>query len=477
MKQVNKPTYNVLSEVGFTVFDGNKKVFNLYEGNSLMILYTDLFEEENFDEIRLVKKDDDCKCSKCNCSLVKNGSAKFHFNKDVMVRIQGYKCSNEDETHYEYASKLVDVDKFCSFSREIRNLSVKLSLIDFISYDKISEFLEALTGIRVNRETIYYFTEETIDDVLDKIRENQEIEIKKLNIKPSGHYGYDEQYIFINDVLFLRMTIIDNNTNLIINENVVSHEDFDKNTIKEFLETSLKGLEVISITTDGNNAYPSIVEALGAIHNRCVFHIMKNLMDDIKTNIRILKNRIEYLNNKIEENESQILVLKEYCEYKHGRPTKNDKEWNKNIKKRKNLRKETSKLRNERTHKKKELKHYNTFKDRISLMFKSKTITTANNRYNRIINDKRLPEKIKRFLERIGDYFQNILHHINNEDIPSTNNKVEGYYKITLSRSKKRIFRTTKGILRRIKLSQLRWTHRQVLKHNSPLLKINIPSL
>ena len=220
MKQKNKPTDSNLFELGFTTFDGNKKVYNLYEGNSMMILYTDLFRNENFDEVRLVKKDD-CKCSRCESPMVKNGSTEFNFNKGIIVKIQGYKCSKEDKPHYEYTSKIVDVDKNCNFSREIRNLSVKLALIDFLSYDKIGEFLEALTGIRINRETIYYFTEENVDDVIDEILEKQELTIKKLNIKPSGHYGYDEQYIFINNVLFLRMTIIDNNTNLIINEYIV----------------------------------------------------------------------------------------------------------------------------------------------------------------------------------------------------------------------------------------------------------------
>ena len=57
MTPKNKPTDNILFELGFTTFDGNKKVYNLYEGNTLMILYTDLFQKENFDEIRLVKKD------------------------------------------------------------------------------------------------------------------------------------------------------------------------------------------------------------------------------------------------------------------------------------------------------------------------------------------------------------------------------------------------------------------------------------
>ena len=61
------------------------------------------------------------------------------------------------------------------------------------------------------------------------------------------------------------MTIIDAANNLIINEKVVDSEDFDKNTIKKFLKRSLEGLKLEAIITDGHQAYPSIIEALGAI--------------------------------------------------------------------------------------------------------------------------------------------------------------------------------------------------------------------
>lgn len=188
--------------------------------------------------------------------MVKNGGYDFNYNKNIPIMITGYKCSNKEDTHYVYASKLKDVDKYCLFDREIRKLGVKLSLIEFLSYGKLAEFLEALTGIHVNRETMFYFTDDSIDDLIEEIKKEQELEIIKLNIKPSGHYGYDEQYIFINGELFMRMTIIDNKNNLIISDEIIHQDDFNQDTIQDFLERSLKDLEVKSITTDGNNSYP-----------------------------------------------------------------------------------------------------------------------------------------------------------------------------------------------------------------------------
>ena len=98
----------------------------------------------------------------------------------------------------------------------------------FLSYDKLSELLEALTDVNINRETMFYFTDDSIDEILDEIQKEQELEIIKLNIKPSGHFGYDEQYIFINGELFMRMTIIDNKNNLIINNELIYKDDFNQ---------------------------------------------------------------------------------------------------------------------------------------------------------------------------------------------------------------------------------------------------------
>ena len=473
MKTKNEPTDYTLFDYGFITFDDDgKKVYNLYEGHSLRIVFTTDFQEENFDEIRLVKKD--LVCPHCHARMVNNGSYEFNYNKMIPIRISGYKCRNTNHTHYVYASKLKDVDKYCSFDREIRKLGVKLSLIDFLSYDKLSELLEALTGVEVNRETMFYFTDESIDEILEEIQKEQESEIIKLNIKPSGHYGYDEQYIFINGELFMRMTIIDNNTNLIINDKLIHKDDFNKNTIQDFLERSLKDLEVKSITTDGNNSYPSIIDALGAIHHRCVFHVMKNLMDDIKKDIRTLDNRIKTIDSKKDENNTRIEELEELDKGRSGRPSKEDKEWNNHIQEKKKLKRENSKLTTERKNKRQELNYYKTFKNRVSLIFKSKKEKTAINRYNKLLNDKRIPKKIKKFLERIKDIMPHLINHIENDNIPSTNNKVEGFYKITLPGCKKRIYRTIKGVKRRMMLSQLRWTHRQVLKHTGPLIKINL---
>ena len=98
-------------------------------------------------------------------------------------------------------------------------------------------------------------------------------------------------------------------------------------------------------------------------------------------------------------------------------------------------------------------------------MFKSKTKETAMKRFQRL-NDKlkEKPKEIASFLKKLAKDIDNTLNHITNKNIPNTNNKLEGYYKITLPRYLKRKFRTNKGLNIKLRLNKIRWTERNVLK-------------
>ena len=52
-----------------------------------------------------------------------------------------------------------------------------------------------------------------------------------------------------------------------------------------------------------------------------------------------------------------------------------------------------------------------------------------------------LTEKIGNFLERLKGYLDSTLNHTINKDILSTNNLLEGFYKITFPRKIKKNFR------------------------------------
>ena len=116
--------------------------------------------------------------------------------------------------------------------------------------------------------------------------------IKKLEIEPQCVYHYDEQILWVNTSIKLRITIIDATNNLIIHDEVINGENFDKQTIKKFLKESLDGLKLKAIITDGHQAYLSIIEALEAIHQKYIFHKMQSLMKNVTKSLRKLNRKI-----------------------------------------------------------------------------------------------------------------------------------------------------------------------------------------
>ena len=73
---------------------------------------------------------------------------------------------------------------------------------------------------------------------------------------------------------------------------------------------------------------------------------------------------------------------------------------------------------------------------------------------------KDLTEEIGNFIEKLKGYSDSTLNHTINIDIPSTNNLLEGFYKITFPRKIKKIFVTYRGAMNRISLNNIRWMKR-----------------
>ena len=60
----------------------------------------------------------------------------------------------------------------------------------------------------------------------------------------------------------MRLAIIDAVTNLIINDQVIYQEDFDKEFMEIFLKYSLEGLPKKILITDDHSAYTRIIERI-----------------------------------------------------------------------------------------------------------------------------------------------------------------------------------------------------------------------
>lgn len=192
---------------------------------------------------------------------------------------------------------------------------------------------------------------------------------------------------------------------------------------------------------------------------------MQTLMKKVIKTLNKLNRKIKDHKGKTEKNKLKINELKDKNHGKRGRISKNDKKRQKYSSRIKKLNKENRTLRVEIRKYKFKIKELKKYVDKISLIFKSKTLETAMKKFQKLKDKiKELPKEISSFLKKLSKDIDNTLNHITNDDIPNTNNKLEGYYKISLPRYLKRIFRTEEGLKIKLRLNRIRWTERNVLK-------------
>ena len=187
-----------------------------------------------------------------------------------------------------------------------------------------------------------------------------------------------------------------------------------------FLKTSLTDYNIKYIVTDGDVRYKKIITNLGYIQQRCTFHLMKNLMDDLSQRHNTLKRKIKNLNEQIPKKQAKLEELKKEYSNKRGRSKKDDKKRQKNINDKKKLTREISQLKAKRRKYKKILKDDETYVKRISLIFKCITHQAAINKFNQLYDKKEeMSEEIQKFLERLKDNLKDALNHTLNKSVPN----------------------------------------------------------
>ena len=357
------------------------------------------------------------------------------------------------------------INKNCNYSKNIQNYRFMQSQIFYASYENTTELINQDKNLNISKQSIYNYERKSCRTSLAEREAALWNEIKRLEIKESGYYHYDEEFIKINGDVYVRLSIIDAHTRIIINDIIIPKDQFNKEYIKEFFIDSLNGLELNTIITDGHRSYPEIIDELGAKHQLCTFHIMKNLMTPLNKKAHALEKRIESYETKIQKKQEKIDELKAKYPYKQGRPPKNDKKAYKNLEDRHQLKKKKSEYSSQLSQYRKELKELIKYKEKIKTMFKSKTLQTAKNRFNRMWDkQEELPTIIHDFLKKLSKKIKRAFEFTQDKSIPKTNNLVELFYKVTFPGKIKRIYRTLEGVQNRIRLNNIRWMERNVIQ-------------
>ena len=84
------------------------------------------------------------------------------------------------------------MDKFCNYSRKIKQKGLKYSQITYISYGSKSEIINVENDTDISRQSVYMYEKQMTPLYIFYKEKKLMKEIKKLNILPSGYYHYDE---------------------------------------------------------------------------------------------------------------------------------------------------------------------------------------------------------------------------------------------------------------------------------------------
>ena len=462
-------------------FISDKGVLHLHEGVSQDMIYAlEAYYGYEFDEI-VIYADMDV-CPVCGSKLNHNGRAKHKWNKNRPLLAQKYSCSKEG-CNFFYETDIVFIEKYCCYDNRIRQRGIDLESIKHLSYQDKVDIVKTDCGADINRKTMYAIENKSTEEYLSQTEKELEELLK--DIPESGIYHYDEEFCGNKLNKIVRLTILDDKTYKIINENIISQEIFDYYFVENFIRFSLKDinqstfetplyprliyslpdLKKDTLITDGHKAYPSITIKVTIDHQKCVFHKIQRLTKDTFKTI----NRLESSNKKykidIKNYNQRIKRLEKKDKGKKGPIPSWDIERKKRKKQRDKLEAKKDKLKKEIKKNNKTIKQYTELNKRVSNIFKANSVEEAQRRFNILYNQiKFLPEPFAKFMKNLKKDFYSTIKHIINPEIPNTNNLLEGYYKITLPRHLKKIYRTEQGLKNRIRHSRIKWTRKMVLK-------------
>ena len=394
---------------------------------------------------------------------VYDGNVKSNVDNLEHVFVKRYRLSTPDKNFIVTTEQSLIRDENCKYSHFLANKILELMYIDNFSFKNISKILESNYNLNIPTNRVCDIYNNYIEDF--KLKKFEEVEdlIKSGEIKLGQVANYDEEFLYIKHQPYVRLTLIDFKSKLILKDIVIPRKLFNRDTIKNFIEETIGNLNYHTVVTDGDKRYKKILDELGLNQQRCIFHSMQNLMSRVNPVHNKLKRRIKKINEYISTKEKDLEVLKEKYAGCIGRPRKNDQQRKNDIKKMKELQNEISALKAEKREKRNYINKNNKYIKKISRMLKSGTYELGIKRFKELwtIKDE-LSDEIRKHLKNLKNYLHEALWHTLNKDVPRTNNLIESFYKATLPRKIKYIYVTYDGLMDRIMLADLRWTENTV---------------
>lgn len=334
----------------------------------------------------------------------------------IRVKVKRYKCNKcERKFQVEFTDYW---GKFCNFSNEIKNKSKILLQNGWKSLRNIGNDFKSLLNLDISHET-----------VRKSLKNNGDLYWLNEELKLSGYYGFDTQWIRIEQKWVYRHEIFDIVNNMSVACLISKKETPD--VIENFINTSIHPKDRKAIITDLKKDYDKIMENLGFKHQHCTFHLIKNINTSLKSKITEELNKYE---EEIRKNNPELSKTK----------------INELIKNKKDEIKDEIKICLNLFY---ELFHQQSLEKAMSFIeLLKRELKNFPKMLQDYLNKNFFPE-YRKYLVFLEEPFIGKLE--------STNNKLENYFGNTLDRHTKRIYRTPEGIFDYIMARKNGWVENQ----------------
>ena len=367
-------------------------------------------------------------CSKCNSKTVHNGYNRYTKKGMGTIKIGKYSCNFCGENLEEDRSVW---EKLKNMFSDLRGEIYQVLRLNHVSYSAISDIMHLIfpqsksTVFRGFNHAMYNTDVPPLEDVLI--------------------VHYDEQFPKEGRSQKYRLTLLDAKTKRPLADELFDQKDPE--TIKQFISANFDTSKPLFIVTDFYSSYPSILKDVfgdNLIHQHCLFHLNKLIVNDFPRNTTMAQELIKYKLLNIFYNREKEIEMLQKLELEELKIIQNKgpyKSWIKHAKKDFYKFVRDQKLSRRR---KKENLEINSLKK------------TENNFKELIDNINFFDYQTQTRLKMIKKHWMTltVFHYL--EGAPATNNAIENYYSMSLKTHRKKQFRTEVGILNQIKLSSMK---------------------
>ena len=487
MKLKNTPTIEYLSESvfkNFVRFETDKVVLKDSCPKELAIIF--YYMEPS--DIRVVYEMSNPVCE-CGNKLDKHVIIKWGMDLKYSIFKYQYKCRTCGKTIITPLNDIVD--KYSSYTNDTKNLVVNIYSNEHISYANATKLINEDQGLNISKQSIYNYNMDKTDDYLLEKEKIIEEKLEEKDIDLSGFPGHDEAFCRINGEKYSFLAMVDSNNQRIINDQLIPEEEY-RDLLETFITYSLKDLSIYkdsekpnpphpillpdlkkdTLIGDGLKEYPNIAKKNNMDFHPCGFHKIMNQRKPIWKIQKRLFKKIESNKKKIEKNNEKINRYYEKYKGQFKKIGNKDKKRRREKDKVTKMEKENKELKAENKKLKKEYDEYENYNERISEIFKQDTIKKAKMRFN-ILNNQidKLPDEIAKFIRKLGKNLDQALSHIENKNIPNTNNWLELFFNIIFPKKYRNRFKTIPGVTRFLRARKIKWHENIVLKEEIKIQK------